>query len=96
MSDLPESSDLLTELASRLSAARGAAGSLQPVEFAGRAQLLRIAGDVAHASERQNAPLATYLIGRFVQDATQSGLSEADALEQAESVVQTLIGEGGS
>jgi hypothetical protein len=94
MSDLPGSSDLLTELASRLSAARGAAGTMQPVDLAGRSRLLRIARDVAHASERQNAPLATYLIGRFVQDAVRSGVSEADALDQTESVVRTLIGEG--
>lgn len=67
---------------------------MQPVDPAGRARLLRIARDVAHASERQNAPLAAYLTGRFVQDAVRSGVSEADALQQAESVVRTLIGDG--
>jgi len=95
MTDAPETSDLLAELASALSAARGPRGAVQPVDLAGRARLLRIARDVAHTSERQNAPLAAYLIGRFVQEAVRSGVSESDALEQAESVVRTLIGEGG-
>ena len=67
---------------------------MQPVDLAGRARLLRIARNVAHVSERQNAPLAAYLTGRFVQDAARSGISEPDALEQAESAVRTLIGDG--
>ena len=41
--------------------------SLEPLDLAGRAKLLRIARDVAHATERQNAPLAAFLIGRFVR-----------------------------
>ena len=94
MTEVPDDSDLLTELASKLSAARGAPRGLEPVDPAGRARLLRIARDVAHATERQNAPLAAYLVGRFVQDAVLSGISEAEALEQASSLVRSLIGEG--
>jgi hypothetical protein len=93
MADVPDTNDLLTELASTLDAARGGAGAMAPIDLAGRARLLRIARDVAHASERQNAPLAAYLIGRFVQDAVRSGVSEADALDQAESAVRILIGD---
>jgi len=87
----PDPSDLLSALAARLSETGGAAGGLPPIEAAGRARLLRIARDVAHATERQNAPLAAYLIGRFVQDAVRSGVSETNALDQAESVVRALI-----
>jgi Domain of unknown function (DUF6457) len=94
MTDVPDRSDLLTELASRLSAARAGAATLGPADLATRARLLRIARDVAHATERQNAPLAAYLIGRFIQDAVSSGIPEADALDQAASVVRALIGEG--
>ena len=94
MTGAPDANDLLTELASALSAARGSAGSVQPVDLAARAQLLRIARDVAHATERQNAPLAAYLIGRFVQDAVRSGVSESEALREAASLVRTLIEEG--
>ncbi len=94
MSDVPGRSDLLSELASALSAAGGAAAELQPVDLAGRARLLRIARDVAHSSERQNAPLAAYLIGRFVEDAVRSGVSESDALDRVESVVRAVIGDG--
>jgi Domain of unknown function (DUF6457) len=93
MADVSHSGDLLSELASTLSAAGGAAGGVPPLDIAGRARLLRIARDVAHATERQNAPLAAYLIGRFVQDAVRSGVSEADALDRADSAVRVLIGE---
>jgi Domain of unknown function (DUF6457) len=93
MADVSHTDDLLSELASTLSAARGATGAVPPLDIAGRARLLRIARDVAHATERQNAPLSAYLIGRFVQDAVRSGVSEADALDRAESVVRLLIGD---
>jgi hypothetical protein len=92
MTDVPGNSDLLSELAAKLDAVRGA-GDLKPVDVAGRARLLRIARDVAHATERQNAPLAAYLIGRFAQDAIRAGISEADAIDQAASVVRSLIGD---
>ena len=94
MSDVSGNDDLLTELASKLSAALET-GGFDAVDLRGRAKLLRIARDVAHATERQNAPLAAYLIGRFVQDAVRSGISEADALDQAEVVVRNLIGASG-
>lgn len=55
--------------------------------------LLRIARDVAHATERQNAPLASYLIGRFVQAAVAAGDSEPEALERAAAIVTSLVGE---
>jgi Domain of unknown function (DUF6457) len=93
MADVPDPDDLLAQLATALSAARGRAGAVTPLDPAGRARLLRIARDVAHATERQNAPLAAYLIGRFVQDALRSGILEADALDQAESVVRIVIGD---
>jgi Domain of unknown function (DUF6457) len=89
----PPSSDVLSELASRLGAARGRATRLEPLDLAGRAQLLRIARDVAHATERQNAPLAAFLIGRFVEGSVHSGATQADALDAAASVVRSLIGE---
>ena len=94
MADIPADTGVLGELASRLSAARGDGAALEPVDLAKRAQLLRIARDVAHATERQNAPLAAYLIGRFVQDCVAAGITEAAALDQAAEVVRSLIGVG--
>jgi hypothetical protein len=41
--------------------------------------LLALARDVAHGTERKNAPLATFLAGRFVG----SGGSLSDAIERA-------------
>jgi hypothetical protein len=90
----PPRGDVLSELASQLSAVGGLAASLEPLDLAGRAKLLRVARDVAHATERQNAPLAAFLIGRFVEGSVRSGISPADALDAAASVVRSLIGEG--
>jgi hypothetical protein len=95
MADFPDADNMLAHLASKLDAVHGARGGLQAVDLAGRARLLRIARDVAHATERQNAPIAAYLIGRFVQDALEAGVSEAAALDQAAEVVRSLIGEAG-
>jgi Domain of unknown function (DUF6457) len=92
MTDVPAHNDLLIELAAKLSAA-GGVDPLEPVEPATRGRLLRIARDVAHATERQNAPLVAYLVGRFVQDAVRSGTSEAEAVDQAAAVVRSLIGD---
>jgi hypothetical protein len=96
MTDVPDPSDLLTDLASTLSATGSAALTLGAVDLGTRARLLHVARDIAHATERQNAPLAAYLIGRFVQDAISSGISEADALVTAASAVRALIGEDDS
>lgn len=93
MSEAPGDTDALDELATRLSAAGDGTGPLEPIDLAVRARLLRIARDVAHATERQNAPLAAYLVGRFVQEAMRSGVSQRDAVERAASVVRSIIGE---
>ncbi len=85
--------DLLADLASRLNASLSETSSLAPADTSSRARILRIARDISHATERQNAPLASYLIGRFVQESIGSGVSETAALEQAASIVHSLIGE---
>lgn len=93
MPDQTPPPDLLAELALRLNALLGDTRRLAPVDTAGRGRILRIARDVAHATERQNAPLAAYLIGRFVQERIGSGVSETAALERAASIVASLIEE---
>jgi hypothetical protein len=92
MTDVPATS-VLDALAAALSAARGDGILLEAVDLPGRARLLRIARDVAHATERQNAPLAAYLIGRFVQERVRDGISESQAVEEAADVVRSIIGE---
>jgi hypothetical protein len=94
MADISEPGDVLADLALKLDAVRGGADPTQPIDLAKRAQLLRIARDVAHATERQNAPLAAYLIGRFVQGCVGAGMTEGVALDHAAEVVRSLIGEG--
>ncbi len=89
----PPESDLLGALASALSDSGPLAARLEPLEPRERALLLRIARDVAHATERQNAPLTSYLIGRFVQQALASGGSQPEALARAATIVNSLLGE---
>jgi hypothetical protein len=61
-----------------------------------RALLLRLARDVAHAGERQDAPLTSYLIGRFVEARRAAGMPEAEALAAAAAIVSGLVpGDGG-
>jgi hypothetical protein len=86
-------SDLLSQLASALSDPGPPPLEFLPLDPHERARLLRIARNVAHATERQNAPLASYLIGRFVQSSLGAGMSEADALARAAEIVTSLVGE---
>lgn len=86
-------SDLLSQLASALGLSASASSDLRLLDPRERALLLRIARNVAHATERQNAPLASYLIGRFVQSSMGAGTSETDALAQAATIVTSLVGE---
>jgi uncharacterized protein DUF6457 len=85
--------DLLAQLASALSDAGPSSPDLHPLEPRERALLLRLARNIAHATERQNAPLASYLIGRYVQSSTSSGLTGSDALAQAAAIVTSLVGD---
>jgi hypothetical protein len=85
-------SDLLHRLASALNESTFEGARLAPLDLGERALLLRIARDVAHASERQNAPLASYLIGRFVQVSMTTGVAESEALARAAAIVNSLAG----
>jgi len=87
----PES-DLLGALASALSDPGSSVAGLEPLDLRERALLLRIARDIAHATERQNAPLASYLIGRFVQVRIAAGEAESEALARAAAIVNSLVG----
>ncbi len=93
MDGVTPDSDLLSRLASALTNPASSSSELRPLDLRERALLLRIARNVAHSSERQNAPLASYLIGRFVESSMTAGISEADALARAAEIVTSLVGE---
>lgn len=86
-------SDLLRRLASALNDSTSEGMRLAPLDLGERALLLRIARDVAHASERQSAPLASYLVGRFVQARISAGIAESEALARAAEIVNSLAGQ---
>ncbi len=77
-------STLLWQLAARLECTEGEPSAPD------QELLLEIAGEVAHNSERKQAPLATYLIGRYVEARRVAGVAEATALNEARQAVLEL------
>ena len=84
---------MLARFAAELASVEGAAGlaDAEPKREA-RALLLRLARDIAHATERQNAPLATYIVGRYVELRGRDGVAEQEALAEAAGILQRFIG----
>jgi len=56
------------------------------------AAVLDLARDVAHATERLNAPLVSYAAGKFVLDRTRAGVPVGEALAQARAAVERALG----
>ena len=56
-----------------------------------RAVILDLARDVAHGTERINAPLAAFLAGRFVEARLREGLDAASALTEATDAASDLL-----
>lgn len=82
--------NLLERVAGALGSAEG--GVLPPPL---RAQLLRLARDIAHTGERQDAPLASYLIGRFVERRRAQGVAVEEAIREAAALLEGLtVGAG--
>lgn len=54
-------------------------------------RLLEVARVVAHGTERRNAPLATFLAGRYVETCVSQGMSATDALAKFAAVVERVI-----
>jgi molybdenum cofactor guanylyltransferase len=61
----------------------------QPV----RSALLELARVVAHGTERRNAPLATYVAGRYVTARVEQGVDARAAVAEAVDVAQGLLDE---
>lgn len=53
--------------------------------------LLRIAREVAHGTERFNAPLCTYVAGRYVAARVAAGADEATAIAEVEETVTRML-----
>lgn len=79
--------------AERLACELGGAATQASLSAATVGRLLRLARDVAHATERLNAPLVAYVAGRHVAARQAAGLSEEGALDEVEEVVRRLLSE---
>jgi Domain of unknown function (DUF6457) len=56
-----------------------------------RGQVLRIARDVAHGTERKNAPVATFIAGRYVEARCAEGADAQTALNEVAEAVARLL-----
>jgi hypothetical protein len=76
-------------LAGELSAAAGLDGDLLTSRL--QAELLRLARDIAHATERRNAPVAAFVLGRYVQARVGQGIATEVAVREAAETVAGLL-----
>jgi hypothetical protein len=54
--------------------------------------VLRLAREVAHRTDdRKNAPVASYLVGRFVAARVRAGASPREALDEAFALAERLL-----
>ena len=64
---------------------------LTPLELDAVLDLARV---VAHGSERQFAPLSTYLAGQFVAELVRTGVPREEALAEAMAIAERTLGNG--
>jgi hypothetical protein len=69
-----------------------AAGEELTLTKAEEAIVLRLAREVAHRTDdRKNAPVASYLVGRFVAARVRAGASPREALDEAAALAERLL-----
>lgn len=89
MSDAPSAADDWCE---RLGESLDAGGITGPLITAPlRAGLLRLARDIAHGTERSNAPVAAFIAGRYVEARCGHGVSAETALTEVREIVARLL-----
>jgi hypothetical protein len=79
--------DLADALSDRLGGARGALR----LDLGQSQDILESARHVSHGTERSNAPLASYLIGRYVAARVSAGVDPDRALTEALNVVKRML-----
>lgn len=79
-------SEFVTTYAQTLSEAAGISLSVGDEEL-----ILELARQVAHGTERKNAPLATFLAGAYVGAQQASGFSAGNATAEAVSAARRLL-----
>ena len=57
-----------------------------------QAEVLGLARDVAHGTERKAAPLASFVAGLYVQRALAAGRDNDEALHEVSEAVERLLG----
>ncbi|MGH7749110.1 MAG: DUF6457 domain-containing protein [Candidatus Dormibacteria bacterium] len=65
---------------------------VEPLSPRTQAEVLGLARDVARGTERMAAPLASFVAGRHVQRAVESGGDVEDALREVSAAAERLLG----
>lgn len=65
---------------------------VEPLSLRTQAEVLGLARDVAHGTERKVAPLASFLAGLYAQRAVDSGRDVDEALRDVSEAVERLLG----
>ena len=65
---------------------------VEPMSVRTQAAVLGLAREVAHGTERKAAPLASFVAGRYIQRAVESGRDAGDALREISAAVERLLG----
>ena len=84
--------DWLSEFAQGLAAKLRNGESLAP-EGSSKNRLLDLARDIAHSTERKNAPLAAFIVGRYVECRVEQGVDVEDAIQEAVDIAAGLVPE---
>lgn len=85
--------DWLEEFSAALQEKLGASRADLRLPTEAKNPLLGLARVVAHGTERKNAPLATYIAGRFVAARAAEGVNDSAAIAEAVEVAESLAGE---
>ncbi|MGH7721791.1 MAG: DUF6457 domain-containing protein [Candidatus Dormibacteria bacterium] len=89
---MSDPTEWIARLVVELAASGAEAVSVDIVDASTVGALLRLARDVAHGSERFNAPLSTYVAGRYVAARVAAGVDQATAIAEVEQAVTRVLG----
>ncbi|MBJ7593981.1 MAG: hypothetical protein JF886_03825 [Candidatus Dormibacteraeota bacterium] len=88
---MTDPTEWVAQFVAELAAGGDDAVSVGAVDASTVGALLRIAREVAHGSERFNAPLSTYVAGRYVAARVAAGADEATAIAEVEETIRRML-----
>ena len=87
----PSLEEFLERFAAELGSRLDASGRSIAIPQGSKARLLELARDVAHGTERKNAPLAAFIAGGYVFARSGDGVDGTAAVDEAVQVARSLL-----